>query len=126
MWYFSLSVAYLRRLGAGVTLHTDTLGKAVLGHLPYDSVRLTLDDWPDWIHPRFWAAGKFLSLAAENGPCVHIDGDVFIKRPELLRRIGDTLASNDLIVQSSDPACMYAREVPLFEKEKEFCSCPRP
>lgn len=121
VWYFSLSVAYLRRLGASVTLHTDTLGKAVLGHLPYDSVRLTLDDWPDWIHPRFWAAGKFLSIAAENGPCVHIDGDVFIKRPELLRRIGDTLASNDLIVQSSDPACMYAREVPFFETEKEFC-----
>lgn len=26
VWYFSLSVAYLRRLGVGVRLHTDSLG----------------------------------------------------------------------------------------------------
>lgn len=121
VWYFSLSVAYLKRIGAKVVLHTDSFGKAVLGHLPYDEISLTLDDWPEGIHPRFWAAGKFVALEAETGPCVHIDGDVFIKRPSLHEMIGGLLCENDLIVQCLDPAVMYNCELPIFEKEKEYC-----
>lgn len=122
VWYFSLSVAYLRRLGVGVRLHTDSLGLAVLGHLPYDEVRLTLDSWPGWIHPRFWAAGKFLSLAAEDGACVHIDGDVFVKREEALLAIDKGLSEGDLLAQSLDPACMYEMDAELFMKEADFCA----
>ena len=122
VWYFSLSVAYLKKLGAKIVLHTDSLGKALLGHLPYDEIRTTLDDWPDGINPRFWAAGKFVALLNESAPCIHIDGDVFIKRESLLELIADKLDRADLLVQSSDPACMYKMEEPLFAKAAQFCS----
>ena len=117
VWYFSLSVAYLKRLGAPVVLHTDARGAAVLGHLPYDEIHLTLDDWPAGLHPRFWAAGKFVALSAEQAPCIHIDGDVFVKRPEALQRMADMMAEADLLVQSLDPACMYGLDAGLFERE---------
>lgn len=121
VWYFSLSAAYLKRLGAGAVLHTDSLGAAVLGHLPYERIELTLDGWPGWIHPRFWAAGKFLALSAERGPCVHIDGDVFFKRPEALERLEGAMAESDIVAQSLDPACMYAMDAELFRREEDFC-----
>lgn len=121
VWYFSLSVAYIKRLGAEISLHTDSLGAAMLSHLPYSDIHLTLDP-PSGIHPRFWAAGKFLSLQKEEAPVVHIDGDVFIKSPLCLNTIEELLRSHPIVVQSSDPARMYVREVPLFEKEPEFCA----
>lgn len=122
VWYFSLSVAYLKRLGHQCVLHTDSLGKAVLGHLPYSRIELTLDDWPDRIHPRFWAAGKFLALSAEKGPCVHIDGDVFFKRPAAVDRLTRLMEKNDIVTQSLDPACMLDVDAPLFDRENEFCA----
>lgn len=120
-WYFALSLAYLKRLGARVVLHTDTLGEALIGWLPYDDVRLTLDAMPEDIHPRFWAAGKFAAIEAEKGRCVHIDGDVFIKRRELLELIDRWLNRHVLLVQSTDPAKMYGLEVPLFSRDELFC-----
>lgn len=120
IWYFSLSVAYLKSAGAEVVLHTDSLGKAMLGHLPYDEIHLTLDRMPADIHPRFWAAGKFIALKAENGRCMHIDGDVFIKRKSLVDKISSAIEENDIVLQGRDSAKMYALEIPLFKKEKEF------
>lgn len=85
IWYFSLSVAYAKASGAEIVLHTDTLGKALLGHLPYDKIYLTLDKIGYGISPRFWAQGKIAAQEVEPLGSVHIDGDVFIKRPELMR-----------------------------------------
>lgn len=119
--YFALSVAYLKRSGQTVVLHTDTLGMAVLGHLPYDELHLTLDAMPRDINPRFWAASKFVALSHETAPCVHIDGDVFIKSGELAERIARELAGVDVLFQGRDAAVMYSLERPLFEKEEVFC-----
>lgn len=120
VWYFSLSVAYMKRLGARIVLHTDSLGKAVLGHLPYNDIYLTLDK-EETIHPRYWASAKFRALEAEKAPCLHLDGDVFIKRSGLLRMIEESLMDNDLLFQSYDAARMYSMELPLYEKEASFC-----
>lgn len=95
LWYFSLSVAYAKRIGAPIVLHTDTLGERLFGHLPYDDVKLTLDDMQ--APPRFWAAGKFYAMQAEQGRAIHIDGDVFIKRPGLWERMKNS--DSDLLVQ---------------------------
>lgn len=122
MWYFALSVAYLRRLGHRIVLHTDSLGALFLGHLPYDEVKLTLDGMPGEIHPRFWAASKFIALSNEEAPCVHIDGDVFIKSERCASLIESALERSDMLVQSPDPARMYELERPLFESEPEFCA----
>lgn len=88
VWYFALSVAYAKRSGAYIVLHTDSFGKAMLGHLPYDEIHLTLDDMPADISPRFWAAGKIFAQEAEPIGSLHIDGDVFIKRADLLADTG--------------------------------------
>lgn len=119
--YFALSVAYLKREGQYVVLHTDTLGRAVLGHLPYDEIHLTLDEMPRDISPRFWAASKFVALSREEAPCVHIDGDVFIKNGGVVERIAESLAEVDVLFQGRDKAVMYTMERPLFEGEEEFC-----
>lgn len=121
VWYFTLSFAYLKKLNAAVILHTDSFGKKLLEHIPYDEIHLTLDNMPEGIHPRFWAAGKFVAIQNEKPPFIHIDGDVFIKTEKLLNIIKEKILSNDLFVQSSDPAKMYALESPLFNSEKDFC-----
>lgn len=121
IWYFSTSVAYLKKIGETIILHTDTLGSKLLGHLPYDEIKLTLDDMPDDINPRFWAAGKFVALKNESAPCIHIDGDVFIKSSNLAHHMKSILETNDMLVQGSDPAIMYEKETPLFLKHVNFC-----
>lgn len=111
VWYFALSVAYAKLIGAEIVLHTDTLGKALLGHLPYDEIHLTLDDVPAHIHPRFWAAGKFYALEREPIGAVHIDGDVFLKRSALL----DLMSGCDVIVQHKESAGWYDTERMMFK-----------
>lgn len=96
VWMFALSLAYARREGFRIELHTDSLGAALLGHLPYDGLHRTLDAMPPELCPRFWAAGKIWALAAAGDGVVHIDGDVFIKRAALL----DIRPDADLVVQS--------------------------
>lgn len=115
VWYYSLSVAYAKRIGAEIVLHTDTLGKALLGHLPYDEIHLTLDDIPEWVHPRFWAAGKFFAIEREPLGAIHIDGDVFIKRAELLSSICDC----DIVVQNYETADWYDKERIFFRSVPE-------
>lgn len=119
IWYYSLSVAYAKAAGAEIVLHTDSLGAALLGHLPYDEIRLTLDAMPRELHPRFWAAGKIWALEAEPAGSVHIDGDVFIKRPELL---ADMESSRwDFIAQHYESSEWYEKENVLFDRCPEAC-----
>lgn len=110
--YFSLSVAYIKRLGLPIALHTDTFGAAVLAHLPYDEVLLTLDDMPSTAHPRFWAAGKMWAIEADGPGCVHIDGDLFVKKADLADRILNTPA--DAVVQNFESGEWNRHEAERF------------
>lgn len=110
VWYFALSVAYAKRIGGQIVLHTDTLGKALLGHLPYDEIHLTLDEIPESWHPRFWASGKFYSLAYEPLGAIHIDGDVFFKEASLL----DKFNGYDVVVQDFEEGQWYEAERKFF------------
>lgn len=121
MWYSAVSVAFLKRLGCNIELHTDSLGAAILGHIPYDKVHLTLDDGMEEINPRFWAAAKFFALNVSDAPVVHIDCDVFIKTTKCLESILDGVNNSDILVQSTDAAHMYSAEIPLFNNDKSFC-----
>lgn len=123
VWYYALSVAYAQRIGAEIELHTDTLGARLLGHLPYSDIRLSLDDMPRGISPRFWAAGKIFALEASRPGDVHIDGDVFIKKRQLL----DDIASShwDVVVQSEEDEnwvrnC-YIPQMGVFRRHCEQC-----
>lgn len=122
IYYYSLSLAYLKRLNQEVVLYTDTLGAALLGHLPYDEIHITLDDMPDGLSPRFWAAGKIYALAQEPLGSIHIDGDVFIKSSKIIDMIENS--EYDLITQNYEgPAWVggYSIEFPYFKGEEEFC-----
>jgi len=120
VWYFALSVAYVKRAGHDIVLHTDALGKALLGHIPYDGIYLTLDEMPEDLHPRFWAAGKMWALDAEGTGAVHIDGDVFIKRKEL----ADDMEGSewDFIAQHFESSEWYEKENILFDRAPEVCA----
>lgn len=99
LWYFSLSVAYAKEVGAPIVLHTDTLGERLFSHLPYDDIKLTLDDVQ--APPKFWAAGKFYAMQAEeDARAIHIDGDVFIKKAELWERMSQS--DGDILVQCKE------------------------
>lgn len=111
--YFALSQAYAKRCGAYTVLHTDSLGAALMGHIPYDEIHLSLDVMPGWVHPRFWAFGKMWALAAESVPCVHIDGDVFLKKPELVESLGGR--DSDMTVQSYESGTWYTKEFKAYE-----------
>ncbi len=120
IWYFSLSMAYIRKFGEPIELHTDSLGKALLGHLPYDNIHLTLDDMPEDLHPRFWAAGKIWALGASDIGSVHIDGDVFIKRQSLIDEIKNS--DWDFIAQQYESSEWYENESFLFDRYPEIAS----
>ena len=98
MWYFATSVAYLKKLGQKIVLHTDTLGKTILDHIPYDEITLTLDDIPKWMHTMVWACGKMYAIEKEPLGSIHIDGDVFFKKPTAVNLvknfIGDAMVQN--------------------------------
>lgn len=117
--YYALSVAYLKKLGQTVVLHTDALGAQLLGYLPYDEIHLTADTIPDNVSPRFWAAAKMWALEAEPLGAIHIDGDVFIKSEELVKQLEES--DWDVLVQSYETAEWYERDAQVFWKDKEFC-----
>lgn len=96
MWYFAVSVEYLKRLNQKVVLHTDEFGKDLLDHVPYDEIHLTLEEIPDWMDPALWACGKMYALTKAPINAVHIDGDVFFKKPECLERLSQNA---DVITQ---------------------------
>lgn len=120
IWYYSLSVAYARSIGVPIELHTDSLGAALLGHLPYDRIHLTLDGMPDTLHPRFWAAGKMWALESAGPGAVHIDGDVFIKRREIAD--GIDAADWDFIAQHYEHDTWNDREYELFRAAPRICA----
>jgi len=96
VWLAATSVAFAKKIGAKIILHTDNEGKEILGWLPYDEIHLTLEN--SLFHPTFWASGKIMAQEAEPLGSIHIDLDVFVKRSWTI----DTkyFAQCDLIVQS--------------------------
>lgn len=122
IWYFALSMAYVRALGARIELHTDSLGERLLGFLPYDSVHLTLDAMDADISPRFWAAGKVLALEAAAPGSIHIDGDVFIKKGAVLEAI-EARPEAGLVVQHREPGYpSYGAEAVRFKAVGSTCA----
>lgn len=100
IWMYALSAVYAKRLGVTLVLYTDTLGQKLLGHLPYDRVYTTLNNIPSTIPTMIWAYGKFMALKEEPLGSIHIDGDVFLKKPEIIKEMN--FKDYDLIIQNKE------------------------
>lgn len=86
MFTCALSLAYAHRSGYKVHMHTDSKGYELMKNFGYDGLYKTLDEIPDSVPTDLFAAGKFYAMQEEGivGK-VHIDTDVFIKKPILDR-----------------------------------------
>lgn len=96
---FTASAALIKNYGGKIVLHTDDLGSEFLKHIPYDEVIVDLNELPTDICQKFWAFGKLYATSKEPLGSIHIDGDVFLKQPGLMKLFRDDY---DLLVQSRE------------------------
>lgn len=102
LWITALSCAYARKNNIPLTMHTDDYGKELLKHLPYDSIKLTLNQLPSDTPIGQWAISKFYAQQEHPLGDIHIDNDVFIKKRSLYDLM--TKSHYDCIVQSFELA----------------------
>lgn len=79
-----LSLCYAKASGYYVVMYTDTLGYSYLKDFGYDEINTYLDEIPDDIKPNqyyFFAYPKFFAGLKEPLGSLHIDFDVFLKKP---------------------------------------------
>lgn len=102
IWLYALSAVHAKKQGVTLVLYTDTLGQKLLGHLPYDKIYTSLNNIPTTIPTMIWAYGKFMALKEEPLGSIHIDGDVFLKKPDVIKEL--EFKDFDLIVQNRENA----------------------
>lgn len=78
----ALSLRYAKESGYYVVMYTDTLGYSYLKDLGYDEINTDLDNIPEDVNPsQFFAYPKFFVGLKEQLGTIHIDFDVFLKKP---------------------------------------------
>jgi len=114
MFLCALSLAYAKRNGYKVRMHTDSKGFSLLKGFGYDRLYRTLDAIPDSVPTDLFAAGKFYAMKAEGVTGkVHIDVDVFIKKPYLI----DFFYEDKTV----DAICQMEEDMPLVDhSDKTF------
>jgi len=116
LWLFGYSVDYCNRIGLNIDLHTDSLGSTVFDCLPYKNINITLDSISE-INERFWSAGKVEALRLSPIGTLHIDGDVFLKKEEIIPLL--SMKGFDCIVQMEERNKIfmdsYADVLPMFQ-----------
>ena len=113
IYYYALSVAYAKRSGASIVLHTDSFGAKMFSDIPYDDIIVDLDEIPV-LNRSFFAAAKMWAMANEDLGSIHIDGDVFIKNEQLVDNMFNT--PYDVIVQSFEPGEWYINIIKKLQK----------
>lgn len=96
---FTTSAALVKRMGGELVLHTDDFGYEMLKHIPYDSIYVDLNDLDKNLANYFWAYGKLYATSLESIGSIHIDGDVFLKNPQLAQLFDQEC---DLLVQGTE------------------------
>lgn len=121
LWYYALSVAYLKEQNHEVVLHTDELGKECLNHIPYDEIYLTIEEKiPEGTCPIMWTSAKIYALQEEPLGSVLIDGDVFIKSQKCVELIN--AGPCDLFVQGLENIDLWNEQMPnsLFQENETY------
>ncbi len=85
LYIAALSLAYAHESGYAVHMHTDSKDAKLLKDFGYDKLSTILDNIPDTVPTQLFAAGKYYAMKAEGlTGKVHIDIDVFLKKPGVL------------------------------------------
>lgn len=113
LYVMALSVLYAKMNGLNITMHTDDFGLKFIEGMPYDDVKLSLNDIPKWMPKCLWASGKMFAQKNEPLGAVHTDYDVFIQTNECIMEIERLMKNSDAIVQSND-SMIYCE--PLMER----------
>ncbi len=106
IWLYALSYLFAKQVGDKIILHTDDIGKKYLEPIPYDEIHLSLNDLKDQ-HQKWWSYGKIKAIELEPLGSIHIDGDVFLKKPTLRKHLD---------FKDSDVICQMVEAGHLFEK----------
>lgn len=114
IYYYGLSVAYLKKLNQRINLYTDSEGEKILNHLPYDNIYVVLDDMDKNIPGCNWAAGKIESFKYSKLGDIYIDGDVFIKKQECLDKISENTLFDGYFAGLENP-----QQIPFKCKEND-------
>lgn len=114
IYYYGLSVAYLKKLNQRINLYTDSEGEKILKHLPYDNIYVVLDDMDKNIPGCNWAAGKIESFKYSKLGDIYIDGDVFIKKQECLDKISENTFFDGYFAGLENP-----QQIPFKYKEND-------
>lgn len=117
LWLYGYSVYYLKMLGQNVDLYTDSYGGTVFNCLPYKNIYTTLDELNGKVNERFWSAGKIKALEQAPLGSIHIDGDVFLKKHDVIQSLNMT--GYDCIVQMAERMSIfmksYSQTLPMFK-----------
>lgn len=102
---YTLSCLYAKKNGFKLILHTDERGAKLLDHCPYEKIVVDLkpEDFP--LSGTLYAAPKLKTLEKYPLGTIHIDGDVFLKRPSLINELD--FSTHDAIVQSVERPPLY-------------------
>jgi len=102
LYIAALSLAFAHRSGYRVHMHTDSKGAELLKGFGYESLLTTLDSIPNTVPAELFAAGKFYAMRAEGIGKVHIDYDVFLKKPGVIDRFYEKSETVDAICQCEE------------------------
>ena len=99
--YYTISALLLRKHGISPVLFCDeeALKVGKIDESLYERVIVLPDERISKLSPRFWASGKFACYAHPEwqSDWVHIDGDVFFLKPDLLEVIRQD--KSDVLIQ---------------------------
>lgn len=101
VWLCAASCLLAQNSGAKVTMYTDKLGAEYLQNIPYNELKVVLDEPLKNVPRFFWAAAKFIALNDAPIGSVHIDNDVFLCEPKTVKALDFREA--DVIVQQEEP-----------------------
>lgn len=110
---FTLSALYAKRSGFDIVLHTDEMGKHFLQHAPYDKIIVDIPTPPS--DHRVFAWCKFVAMSNEDINAIHIDGDVFLKSPNLKDKL--SFDDCDVICQNLEKIGVFPYQDSCWDKE---------
>ena len=102
LYVMALSVVYAKMNGVNITMHTDDFGLQFVEDMPYDDIKFSLNEIPEWMPINMWACGKIFAQKHEPLGALHTDYDVFLKNEDCLKRVDNIFKKSDVIVQSND------------------------